>query len=231
MMDEHPTPEILRTPLTELILFTKLLCLGPASQLLEKAVQPPPPDAVAQAESLLQRIGALNRKLDLTPLGRILARLPVDPMMGKALVLAAALGVGDLMCTLAAASSFNSPFVPMNGVCSRLAPQHRSFSGRYRSDQVGLLVVNQQYTEQVCYGQSETEYFCQRNSLSSTVLAMSQKAKEQLRGVLMASAQFPPECFRQHILDPWGTGEADPELDLFLSILVYSYYPNICRQM
>lgn len=44
-------------------------------------------------------MNALDKHLELTELGRILARLPIEPKMGKMIVLGAALGVGDLMLT------------------------------------------------------------------------------------------------------------------------------------
>lgn len=37
-------------------------------------------------------MGALDRNLELTPLGRILAKLPIEPMMGKTIILAASFG-------------------------------------------------------------------------------------------------------------------------------------------
>jgi HrpA-like RNA helicase len=44
-------------------------------------------------------MNALDKNLELTDLGRILARLPIDPKLGKMVLLGAALGVGDLMLT------------------------------------------------------------------------------------------------------------------------------------
>lgn len=48
------TPEIFRTPLHELALSIKLLRLGPIGAFLAKAVEPPPIDAVIEAEALLR---------------------------------------------------------------------------------------------------------------------------------------------------------------------------------
>lgn len=49
-LEEHRTPEMLRTPLHEITLTIKLLRLGSVGAFLEKAVQPPPVDAVVEAE-------------------------------------------------------------------------------------------------------------------------------------------------------------------------------------
>ncbi len=53
-LDQHATPEILRTPLHELALMIKLLRLGDISEFLKKAIQPPPLDAVIEAEYTLR---------------------------------------------------------------------------------------------------------------------------------------------------------------------------------
>ena len=51
---EHATPEILRTPLHELALTIKLLKLGDIDAFLNKAIEPPPLDAVAESVALLK---------------------------------------------------------------------------------------------------------------------------------------------------------------------------------
>lgn len=76
-LEEHLTPEMFRTPLHELALSIKLLRLGSIEQFLSKAIEPPPLDAVIEAEVLLRELKCLDRHDNLTPLGRILARLPI----------------------------------------------------------------------------------------------------------------------------------------------------------
>lgn len=66
-----------RTPLHELALSIKLLRLGAIENFLSKAIEPPPLDAVIEAEVLLRDLKCLDRQDNLTPLGRILARLPI----------------------------------------------------------------------------------------------------------------------------------------------------------
>lgn len=53
-LEQHTTPEIFRTPLHELALAIKLLRLGSIGRFLAKAVEPPPIDAVIEAEALLK---------------------------------------------------------------------------------------------------------------------------------------------------------------------------------
>ena len=51
---QHATPEILRTPLHELALTIKLLKLGDIREFLNKAIEPPPLDAVVESIALLK---------------------------------------------------------------------------------------------------------------------------------------------------------------------------------
>lgn len=53
-LDEHSTAEIFRTPLHELALTIKSLKLGEIGPFLAKAVEPPPIDAVIEAEAVLR---------------------------------------------------------------------------------------------------------------------------------------------------------------------------------
>ncbi len=53
-MADFQTPEMLRTPLEELILQIKILKLGLAEQFLEKAIESPPGKSVHNAITLLK---------------------------------------------------------------------------------------------------------------------------------------------------------------------------------
>ncbi|KAI6231623.1 RNA helicase [Aphelenchoides besseyi] len=224
-LDEHRTAEMLRTPLHEVALMIKLLRLGAVGDFLERAIEPPPLDAIVEAEVLLREMGALDGELELTPLGKIIARLPVDPRMGKAIVLGSLLNIGDLMCTIASASSFNTPFIPIDRTHSRLGMCHRRFSGRWLSDHVGAIQVNNEYAKESERTSGMNELFCQRSSLSNVVLSMTSEAKLQIRDVLMQTCGFPTRLFDPNAIDVEGS---DSRIDLLLGLLVYAFYPNVC---
>ena len=115
-MADHATPELLRTPLEELCLTIKSLGLGLCEPFIARALQPPEPKSVHNAIELLITIGALSRRTEeLTPLGRHLAALPVDPRVGKMLVTAATFGCLSPALTIAAGMAYKDPFVlPMD---------------------------------------------------------------------------------------------------------------------
>jgi ATP-dependent helicase HrpA len=77
-------PEIQRANLAEVILRMKAFHLGDIETF--PFVQPPTPGAIANGYALLQELGALDEKRTLTPLGQDLARLPIDPTLGRMLL-------------------------------------------------------------------------------------------------------------------------------------------------
>lgn len=60
---------------------------------------------------MLQAINALDREENLTPLGFHLARLPVDPLTGRMLLMGAIFSCIAPVLTVAASLSFKDPFV------------------------------------------------------------------------------------------------------------------------
>jgi len=99
-------PEILRSSLAAVILRMASLDLGNVDAF--PFLEPPGPRAIADGYQLLQELGAVDDARKLTPLGRELARLPLDPRIGRivlaardagclpeALVIASALAVPD----------------------------------------------------------------------------------------------------------------------------------------
>ncbi|VDK60328.1 unnamed protein product [Gongylonema pulchrum] len=113
-------------------------------------------------------MSALDTNSELTELGRILARLPIEPILGKTLVLATACGVGELLATIAAASSFSTPFIPRERMASKLSTQQRSFAGTRHSDHIALISVFNQFRKSYDEGPVTEKNFCDRYSLSST---------------------------------------------------------------
>ena len=107
--DEFTEPEILRTNLASVILQMTALDLGDVASF--PFVEPPDTAAVRDGYLLLEELGAITSEEDgrrLTAIGRRLARLPVDPRIGRmvlqageedcvreVLVIAAALSIQD----------------------------------------------------------------------------------------------------------------------------------------
>lgn len=74
-------PEILRSSLAAVILRMKALRLGDVEDF--PFIEPPPGRAIADGYQLLQELGAVDDDRQLTALGRQLAKLPLDPRVGR----------------------------------------------------------------------------------------------------------------------------------------------------
>ena len=81
---QHTQPEIQRANLAEVILRMKASHLGNIETF--PFLDPPSPAAINSGYELLQELDALDPARHLTPLGRDLARLPVDPTVGRMLL-------------------------------------------------------------------------------------------------------------------------------------------------
>ena len=77
-------PEIQRANLAEVILRMKAFHLGDIETF--PFVQPPAPAAIANGYTLLQELGALDEQRASRRLGDDLARLPIDPTLGRMLL-------------------------------------------------------------------------------------------------------------------------------------------------
>jgi ATP-dependent helicase HrpA len=104
---EFTDPEILRTNLAAVILQMLHLRLGEITDF--PFIEPPDGKAISDGFNLLQELSAVNRENQLTPLGRQLARLPVDPRMGRMLLEAAKQGSLQEVLIVASAMSIQDP--------------------------------------------------------------------------------------------------------------------------
>ncbi|XP_075982903.1 tudor domain containing 9 protein spindle E [Anticarsia gemmatalis] len=120
---EECNPEITRCPLERLVLLAKMLDMGPPSDILALAMDPPDLTNIHRTILVLKEVGALKKTIDddfasmdgdLTYLGRVCAKLPLDVRMSKLIVLGHIYGCLEEAVKMAAAMSvknvFSSPF-------------------------------------------------------------------------------------------------------------------------
>ncbi|SFX05717.1 ATP-dependent RNA helicase HrpA [Marinospirillum alkaliphilum] len=100
-------PEIRRTNLAAVILQMLALRLGDIADF--PFVEPPDSRSIKDGFRLLFELGAVNRRNELTPLGRKLARLPVDPRLGRMLLEASARGCLQEVMIITAALNLQDP--------------------------------------------------------------------------------------------------------------------------
>ncbi len=108
---EFTDPEIVRTNLASVILQMTALRLGRVEDF--PFMDPPQARSIAAGVQLLQELGALarqrGREQRLTKVGRRLARIPVDPRLGRMILAAGEHDCVREICVLAAALSIQDP--------------------------------------------------------------------------------------------------------------------------
>ncbi|PRC92326.1 ATP-dependent RNA helicase HrpA [Solimicrobium silvestre] len=100
-------PEILRSSLAAVILRMRSLHLGDVERF--PFIEAPQGRAIADGYQLLQELGALDEENKLTPLGVKLAKLPLDPRIGRMILAAVEQHSLDEVLIIAAALSVQDP--------------------------------------------------------------------------------------------------------------------------
>ena len=100
-------PEILRTNLASVLLQMAAAKLGDIADF--PFLDPPDRRQVRDGIRLLQELTALDEREQLTPLGRRLAQLPVDPRLGRMILEADRLGCAEEVIVITAALSIQDP--------------------------------------------------------------------------------------------------------------------------
>ncbi|NWI85881.1 YTDC2 helicase, partial [Pitta sordida] len=188
-MLEFQTPELLRMPLQELCLHTKLLAPinCPVVDFLMKAPDPPPALIVRNALQMLKSIDAMDPWEDLTELGYHLTELPVEPHLGKMVLCAVALKCVDPVLTIACALAYRDPFVLPTLASQKRAAMlcRKRFTAGTFSDHMVLLRAFQAWQKVRSDGWERA--FCEKNFLSQATMEIIAGMRTQLLGQLRAS--------------------------------------------
>jgi ATP-dependent helicase HrpA len=156
-------PEIKRTGLAGVILRMKSLGLGDVEAF--PFLDPPQSRAVTEGYRVLEELGALADKRELTPLGHRLARLPVDPRIGRMVLAGAELGCLREVLIIAAALNIQDPRERPREAQQKADELHRQFRDE-RSDFVGLLRLWDFVREAEKKGTSNLRRVCKERFLS-----------------------------------------------------------------
>jgi ATP-dependent RNA helicase HrpA len=149
-------PEVLRSSLAAVILRAASLGLGAVEEF--PFLDPPSPRAIADGYALLTELGAVDDAKQLTETGREMAKLPLDPRIGRMLIAARREGCLDQVLVIAAALSVQDPRVrPMDNPAPA-DERHKRFADE-RSDFLAYLKLWQLF-------EGRWEKACRENSLS-----------------------------------------------------------------
>uniref|UniRef100_A0ACD5TPF9 Uncharacterized protein n=1 Tax=Avena sativa TaxID=4498 RepID=A0ACD5TPF9_AVESA len=220
-MPQFQLPEILRTPLQELCLTIKNLQLGAVASFLAKSLQPPDPLSVKNAVELLKTIGALDDLEELTYLGRHLCTLPLDPNIGKMLLIGSVFQCLDPALTIAAALAHRNPFVLPIDRKEEADDVKRSFAGDSCSDHIALLKAFEAWKEAKCSGRERS--FCWENFLSPVTLKMMDDMRNQFFD-LLSDIGFVSKKRGMQAYNHYGK-----DLEMVSAVLCAGLYPNVIQ--
>ena len=193
-------PEILRTNLAAVILQMLHLRLGEIDQF--PFIEPPDGKAISDGFNLLQELSAVNRENQLTPLGRQLARLPIDPRLGRMLLEGTRQGSLQEVLIIASALSVQDPR-ERPPERQQAADQAHAQWKDVDSDFAGLVNVWRGFEEQrLALGSSALRAWCRKNFLNYLRLREWRDAHRQLglicRELQLAVNKDPADYPRLH---------------------------------
>ena len=140
-MAEEQTPEMLRLSLQDLVLRVKICKLDDIEQTLSEALDPPSSKNIGRAIDSLIDVKALTTAEDLTPLGRQLARFPLDVFLGKLILLGSIFQALDAALTIGAILSSKSPFSTPMGARSQADVSRLAYKKGYYDERLKLASI------------------------------------------------------------------------------------------
>ena len=177
-------PEIYRSSLASVILKMASLHLGDVSQF--PFIQPPSRRFIQDGYLLLQELGAVNNQYELTPIGRDLARLPMDPRLGRMLLQAKKENALSEILIIVSALSIQDPRErPLDKKAESEAAQVRFFDEK--SDFVSYLKLWAFFDEaiQMKTSQNNLRKLCHAHFLSYLRMREWRDLHEQIRDLIL----------------------------------------------
>ncbi|KAF7966231.1 hypothetical protein HWV62_39469 [Athelia sp. TMB] len=185
-MADNPLPEMMRLSLSDLSLRIKIMKIKIGSSIedvLSRALDPPATINVQRAISALVEVRALTPTEEITPMGRLLSKLPTDVHLGKFLLTAALFRCLDPALTIAAALNAKSPFVSPFGLEDRADLAKASF----RIENSDFLTIHNAFASwrRVSSNPGFVRKFCKDNFLSMQNLQQIEELRQQFLGYLI----------------------------------------------
>lgn len=234
VLTEYQQPEILRKRLESLVLSIKILRLGDAKAFLSKIfattrflkikfnlitdslMDTPSQKAIDNALNLLKRLNALDDDENLTPLGYHLARLPLNPQLGKMILLGATFSCLNPVLTIAATLDYKDPFYSPLGKEKLVDRKRFEFSKGWKSDHLMMIEVLRQFEI------TGSRNFCYENFLNYQTLELLTKMKQQFTDFLY-DMNF---ISSRNLLSPCSNYNSG-NLSLVKAIVCAGLYPNV----
>ncbi|KII93254.1 hypothetical protein PLICRDRAFT_35442 [Plicaturopsis crispa FD-325 SS-3] len=186
LLADHPLPEMMRLSLSDLALRIKIMKIKIGSSIedvLSRAMDPPASINIQRAISALVEVRALTPSEDITPMGRLLSKLPTDVHLGKFLLTAALFRCLDPALTIAAALNSKSPFITPFGHEQEADRAKSSF----RVENSDFLTLHNAFASwrRASSNPGFVRKFCRLNFLSQQNLQQIEELRQQFLGYLI----------------------------------------------
>ncbi|GFS52184.1 probable ATP-dependent RNA helicase DHX34 [Trichonephila clavipes] len=185
----YTKPEIQRVPLDSLLL--QLLSMGLPNARKFPFLEPPDPSSIEESLQNLKSQGALTEDEELTPMGSMLSKLPVDVTIGKMLIHGCMFSVIEPMLSLAAALSVQSPFTNRSVRDPEMRAARESFESDH-GDPFTLLNAFHKWLE-VKVERQNSRKWCRRKGLEEQRFYEMTKLRRQFKELLKDSGILPED--------------------------------------
>ncbi|KAF2681374.1 P-loop containing nucleoside triphosphate hydrolase protein [Lentithecium fluviatile CBS 122367] len=185
--------EMLRADLQDICLDVKAHGFRDSiGEFLSQALEPPNPTNVRSAVSTLQSIEALDENEDLTPLGELLASMPVQPALGKMIVLGIIFQCLDPILILSALSESRNLLMKPSGKRSEWERIHERFLSGSQSEhiaQINAFKLTRRVVEE--RGNDSARGFANLNFINMAAYEQTRRAAQDIEQILVQNHLIP----------------------------------------
>lgn len=222
-------PELLRSDLSETCLaVTSQRFREPVASFLAQAIEPPSSQAVEAAINNLIAIEAYTEAQEITALGRVLARLPVHPSLGKMVVLGVVFRCLDPIIVLGAAMEERSLFVTPLDSRAEARRAHSSYVGQSRSDHIAFYeAFNELRMFRDEYGMSAAFQRARENYLHMGAFRTIAQTAAQIETILAESGLITPGVGNKSRYGSDELNRNSDNVELIKCLLMAGFHPNL----
>ncbi|RPA96458.1 P-loop containing nucleoside triphosphate hydrolase protein [Choiromyces venosus 120613-1] len=225
-------PEMLRSDLQEICLDIKAQGFKDSvAQFLSEAIEPPSRHSIEASLTQLRLLGALTETEGLTPLGRVLATMPVEPALGKMILLAVIFRCLDPIMILGSSSGVRDIFVAPPERRAEANRTRNSFVRDTGSDHMAIVNAFREWrTIRDRDGVHAAHRFAEDNFLHRGALRTLDATTLQIEELLAKAGIIPyvrrNERNRSEIGHP-SSNEYSDHVPLIKALTLAGMYPNV----
>ncbi|OZJ05398.1 hypothetical protein BZG36_01988 [Bifiguratus adelaidae] len=166
-LNDFPVPEIHRAPLEPVVMELKALDMGDPREF-----------------HFIETLGALNQDENITPIGRVLAVLPVDAILGKMMIMATMFALVEPVLITAAAMSVQSPFIRLPANPNADIVKNRAELASEHGDPFTVLNLWRAWLDIKSSRNESSRKWCKRHGVEEQRLYEMTKLKSQFQSIL-----------------------------------------------